>query len=70
MSQDNRKGGVSFKLEEGPSQMLDQSRKNSQASIKSIHEIANSPLMDKFKKAFMQKKLSTFKQLKQKIAQI
>jgi len=29
MSQDNRKGGVSFKLEEGPSQMLDQSRKNS-----------------------------------------
>lgn len=48
--------------------MLESSRKNSQGSIKSIHEIANPPLMDKFKKAFMHKKLSTFKQLKQKIA--
>ena len=48
--------------------MLDSSRKNSQGSIKSIHEIANPPLMDKFKKAFMIKKISTFKQLKQKIA--
>ena len=48
--------------------MLDSSRKNSQGSIKSIYEIANPPLIDKFKKAFTHKKVSTFKQLKQKIA--
>ena len=68
MSQENTKGGVSFKLESEPSQMLEASRKNSQGSIKSIHEIASPPLLDKFKKAFMHTKLSTFKQLKQKIA--
>ena len=43
--------------------MFVSSRNNSQSSIKSIHEIANPPLVDKFKKAFMYKKLSTFKQL-------